>query len=296
MTDSAASYDGARVRFAAGQAHLRPTRVVPDGMVMGRFSVLSPGTERRQMAATVSGPGRDAGYMALAELDTGWILAPTPHGAALAPSVPGALTVPEGAAMSVVALARFQLMAALGLDRVSSSAGTDTVVVGSGPVALGCVLELHRRGAERIRVLTRRRHTPIGRAPYVATVTNVEPASADLVIDAAGRPDHAAELVAPGGTLGILGTPDETSTLSALAAHRGGWTVVGMHELAATTDDVYQNTYAGVAAWLADHLDVQLAELWCRRVPGHLAPRIFELLGTAARPVEPVVLFDWSAT
>jgi hypothetical protein len=51
-----------------------------------------------------------------------------------------------------------------------------------------------------------------------------------------------------------------------------------------------------VAAWLADHLDVQLAELWCRRVPGHLAPRIFELLGTAGRPVEPVVLFDWSAT
>ncbi|MFD4577417.1 hypothetical protein ACFWNK_34065 [Streptomyces sp. NPDC058417] len=296
MTDSA-SYDGARVRFAAGAAHVRPAVPVPEDMLAGRLSVLSPGTERRQLAATLSGPARDAGYMSLGKSEgDAWVLAPAPHGAAFAADTAGALAVPHGTSLPVAAIGRFQLMAAMGLTRLP--AGTDVqdaVVVGSGPVALGCMLALRRHGAERTRVLTARRYTPIGRAPGVNCVAEVEAGSATLVIDATGRPEKAADLVAAGGILGILGTPDENSVLSSLAAHRGGWTIIGMHELAPAPDGSYQRAYTDAVSWLTAYLDPQLVASWCRRVPGHFAPRIFELLDQPGRPAEPVVLFEWSA-
>ncbi|MFE5604194.1 hypothetical protein ACFQ8O_34000 [Streptomyces coelicoflavus] len=296
MTDSTPSYDGARVWFAAGTAHVRLAGEVPEGMLAGRLSVLSPGTERRQLAATVSGPARDAGYMSLGEGSEGWVLAPAPHGAAFAPSLTGGLAAPSGTSLPVAAVGRFQLMAALGLTHLPAATGVqDAVVVGSGPVALGCVLALRRHGAERTRVLTARRHAPIGRAPGVTCVSEVEPSSVTLVIDATGRPDKAAGLVAAGGALGILGTPDENSTLPALATHRGGWTIIGMHELGPAPDGAYQHTYTDAVSWLTEHLDPQLVASWCRRVPGHLAPRIFELLDQPGRPAEPVVLFEWAA-
>ncbi|MFI2204730.1 hypothetical protein ACH47Z_28860 [Streptomyces sp. NPDC020192] len=296
MTESIISYGGARVRFATGAAHLQAAGAVPEGMLAGRLSVLSPGTERRQMAATVHGLARDAGYMSLGEAPGGWVLAPAPHGAAFAPSTIGALAVPHRTSLPVAAVGRFQLMAAVGLNRLPApTIVQDAVVVGSGPVALGCVLALRRHGAERIRVLTARRYAPIGRAPGVTCVTEVEPASATLVFDATGQPGRAAGLVAAGGTLGILGTPDENGALPALAAHRGGWTIIGMHELAPAPVGAYQQTYTDAVSWLTEHLDPELIASWCRRVPGHLAPRIFELLDQPGRPAEPVVLFEWAA-
>ncbi|MFE8018046.1 hypothetical protein ACFU3O_35565 [Streptomyces antibioticus] len=295
MADSTPSYDGPRVRFAAGTVQVRPAGPVPVGMLAGRLSVLSPGTERRHLAATVSGQARDAGYMSLGEGSEGWVLAPVPHGAAFAPSMAGALAVPRGTSLPVAAVGRFQLMAALGLARLPAADVPDAVVVGSGPVALGCVLALRRRGAERTQVLTARRHAPIGRAPGATCVSEVEPGSARLVIDATGRPEKAAGLVAAGGTLGILGTPDEDSTLPALAAHRGGWTIIGLHELAPAPDGAYQHAYTDAVSWLTEHLDPRLVASWCRRVPGHLAPQIFELLDRPGRPAEPVLMFEWAA-
>lgn len=137
---AARRYTAARIRVGAGRARL-VARAVPDpGMVAGRFSVLSPGTERRHLAGT----DREAGYMTLGRAGeaAGWVLAPVPHGAAFDPACPGAVTAPLGMDPGMVALARFQQMACLGLDRVPSEDLSDVVVVGSGPVALGCVLEL----------------------------------------------------------------------------------------------------------------------------------------------------------
>jgi hypothetical protein len=48
---------------------------------------------------------------------SGALLAPVPHGAATCPDDTRALRVPAGAAVEHVAVARFQLMAALGLAR-----------------------------------------------------------------------------------------------------------------------------------------------------------------------------------
>ncbi|MBW1597226.1 hypothetical protein HPT28_09245 [Streptomyces sp. JJ38] len=228
----------------------------------------------------------------------GWVLAPVPHGAAFPPGITGAVTAPPGVPVATAAVARFQQIALLGLDRLGAGAELDrAVVVGSGPVALGVALELARRGATTIRVATSRPRPPILAVPGATFLPPDAGVAGDagLVIDAAGTPERAACLLAPGGVLGLLGTPPLTSGVAALAAHRGGWTVTGMHELAPAEAGAYQAAYTTAAAWLADHLDSQLVESWCRTVPGRLAPRAYRFLGTPARPAEPVILFDWQA-
>lgn len=288
------AYAGARIRLAEGQARLLPPGVVPRGMVAGRFSVLSPGTEQRHLA----GPAREAGYMTLGRASDagGWTLAPVPHGAAFDPACDGALVAPHGVSVQVAALARFQQMALLGLNRVPGGIlPARAVVVGSGPVALGCVLELARRGATHIQVVTSRRYAAMVKAPGVRCVTEAEAQKAELVIDAAGHPEAAAALVAPAGVLGLLGTPAASMAVPALAVHRGGWTVVGMHELAPVAPDSYQGAYAVAATWLAENCAPDLIAGWCRTVPGALAPRVYRTLGLPRRPVEPVILFVWEA-
>lgn len=302
MPDHEPRYGPARLRLAGGRARLHPPGPVPEGMVAGRFSVLSPGTERRHLAATVHGPARGAGYMGLGRSPQGWVLAPAPHGAPFRPTAPGVLTVPHGTGAgvaAVAAVARFQLMAELGLDRLP--AGTDlhdAVVVGSGPVALGCALALRRRGAGPVRVLTRRSDPPIARVPGVRCTATMAGASAAVVIDATGHPERAAGLVAPGETLGLLGTPAPDSAVSARDAHRGGWTVIGMHELAPargqSRTDAYQHRYTEAVSWLVEHLDPRLVDSWCETVPGQDAPAVLATLGRPDRPAAPVVLFDWS--
>lgn len=284
-------YTGARVRIGNGRVRLLPAAVPRAGLVAGQFSVISPGTERRHLA----GADREAGYMTLGRTDdtAGWVLAPVPHGAAFDPACPGAVTAPPGMTPPRVALARFQQMASLGLDRAPAADLDDAVVVGSGPVAVGCVLELCRRGATRITVVTSRLHAPIGRVPGVRCVPPDAAGRGQLVIDAAGTPARAAGLTAPGGTLGLLGTPGPGDVLPALQVHRGGWTVVGMHELAPAADGVYQDAFTTVALWLAGNLDPALADAWCRTVPGALAPEVFALLDAPGRPAEPVLLLDW---
>ncbi|MFC7640262.1 hypothetical protein ACFQX6_03895 [Streptosporangium lutulentum] len=143
-------YAGPRIHLAGGLARLLPAAPTPDGMIAGRFSVLSPGTERRHLKASNDpGGARDAGYITVGgDASTGWVLAAVPHGAAFDPSSGGTLTAPPGTGVQVTALARFQQMAILGLEQLPAHTELDdAVVVGSGPVALGCALELCRRGA-----------------------------------------------------------------------------------------------------------------------------------------------------
>ncbi|MEV6986294.1 hypothetical protein AB0M95_34250 [Sphaerisporangium sp. NPDC051017] len=290
--------DGARVRLVAGKARLLPATQTPDGLIPAKFSVLSPGTEQRRLAATVSGPAKTSGYMTIGgEQARGWLVAPVPHGAPIDPQLKGTVVAPPGTSVHVAALARFQLMAALGLTRLSPDRDlmSDAVVVGSGPVALGCVLELRRRGALRVRVLTSRRDAAIGRVPGVQCVNEVEIFAARLVIDAVGAPESTSRLLAHGGVLGLLGTPDENSMLSALRTHRGGWTVIGMHELAAFDVGRYQAGYAEVAAWLNVKVDPALVTSWCRTVPADLVPQVFESLGQRGKADEPITLFSWEA-
>ncbi|GAA4236845.1 hypothetical protein FHR32_006105 [Streptosporangium album] len=293
----ACRYAGPRIRLTGGQAHLQPASAVPAGMLRARFSVLSPGTERRHLHATEGPDGsRDAGYMTLGgDHSAGWVLAAVPRGASFDVSSGGTVTAPPGTRVQAAAVARFQQMAVLGLDRLPVRASLDdVVVVGSGPVALGCALELRRRGACRVRVLTSRPQAPISLVPGVECVTTVERGSAGLVVDAVGAPRQAARLLTLGGLLGLLGTPDPGSVLPPLSLHRAGWTVVGIHELIAVATPRYRDAYTASAAWL-NRLAPDLVDAWCRIVPGELATGLYACLG-GPRPAEPVVIFSWESS
>ncbi|RBM21198.1 hypothetical protein DEH69_06310 [Streptomyces sp. PT12] len=225
-----------------------------------------------------------------------WLLAPVPHGAAFDPASPGTVSAPLGTSVPVAAAARFQQMALLGLNRAPAGTGcTGALVLGSGPVALGCVLELRRRGAAEVRVVTSRERPPIATVPGVECLRHEGAGTADTVIDTTGAPERALPLLAPGGVLGLLGTPFPRAELPALAVHRNGWTVVGMQELAPAAPDAYRSAYATAAAWLTENVGPGVVARWCRIVPGSLAPEVFRQLRDGGRLAEPVVIFDWEA-
>ncbi|GAB3726978.1 hypothetical protein [Nocardiopsis nanhaiensis] len=288
-----------RVRFTQGRARLLPSASTVPGMVRAQVSVLSPGTELRHLAQTEHGPDRDAGYMNMARTpDGGWVLAPCAHGSAFTPRISGAVRADGRLPVQLVAVGRFQLMAARGLARLPEGTDLDeAVVVGSGPVAAGCVLELRRRGSNRIRVWTRRTDTPlIAHLPGLAYTTRPETGRAGLVVDATGHPQRALEVAGPGTVVGLLGTPGVGTALNALTVHRAGAVVVGMHELAGVTpgDPTYQHTFDQILGWLADIDEQRLLASWCRSLPAGQAPTFYADLRRGRRPAEPIVLWEWT--
>lgn len=291
---------GARVMFRHGAVRVDPAITVPDGAVAAHLSVISPGTELRRLAATRSGPDHPAGYMTLT-VPTGpggeRLLAPVPHGAPVRLTDSRALRIPRRIGLELVAVARFQLIAAVGLARVSHAVrGAQTVcVAGGGPVALGCVLELHRLGVAEVLVVTRHPRPAMGDLPGVRVSPAGASHTADVVIDCTGRLDTALELVAPGGVLGALGTPEPTAVLLADQVHRRGLSTVGMHELAGYHPPSYRDLLSTVLAWDASHLKRDMVHSWCRRIPGAQAAEVYAELAGPHRPDEPLLLLDWTS-
>jgi len=282
---------GARVWFRGGTVEVVAPGTPPPGALRSTLSVISPGTEIRHLLATRRGPDKPAGYMNLARTGDGLLMAPAPHGSWLLAEQPGAIRTDQGA--RVAALGRFQLMAALSLSWLPDVG--DPLVIGSGPVAVGCVLELLRRGARTVRVLTGRTDRAVARLPAVRVVREVPPDSVDVVIEATGRRmDAALAAVAPTGILGLLGTPDPELSLPALPLHRKGVRLIGMHELVALDPDRHQRTYRQVTDWLAGRLDRAEFDAWCLVVPGEHAPELYQRLLRGQRPAEPVLMLDWA--
>lgn len=291
------NYPGARVIFASGAARLAAPVRPPHGWLPAVASVVSPGTELRRLAATIGGPNQAAGYMTLARSEGRLLLAPVPHGAPVAPDNSQALAVPTGYDVRHAAIARFQLMAALGLSRHAQliRASRQVLVLGGGPVGTGCALELRRVGVPGIVVATR--HP----APASAQITGVtvirepgEPAS--VVIDCTGRVTPALRYTAPGGFLGLLGTPDGKVALAAAAVHRTGIAVAGMHELAAFSTARYQETFTQVLDWVTANVSTATARFWCRKIPGEDAPALYARLSGPERPPEPFLILTWKAS
>ncbi|HEY6425211.1 MAG TPA: hypothetical protein VIY28_18610 [Pseudonocardiaceae bacterium] len=291
---------GARVMFSHGKVRVDPAIAVPGGALAAHLSVISPGTELRRLAATRTGPDHPAGYMTVtrpAVAGGDCLLAPVPHGASVRRTDSRALRIPSGIGLELVALARFQLIAALGLARVIHTVNTARTgcVVGGGPVALGCVLEFHRLGVAEVQVVTRHPRPAVVDLPGVSVSPAATGETADVVIDCTGRADTALDLVASGGLLGLLGTPDPGTVLPADQLHRRGLSTVGMHELAGYHPPSYRALFTTVLAWAASHLDSDMVQSWCRRVPGHRADEVYAQLSGPHRPDEPLLLLDWTS-
>lgn len=98
-----------------------------------------------------------------------------------------------------------------------------------------------------------------------------------------------------GGILGLLGTPEDDSVLPAARMHRGGVTVVGMHELAGYEQAAYQATFLTVLADVTTGTGTGQLRSWFRVIPPDQAPRLYGELRGPRRPAEPFLLLDWSS-
>ncbi|MDG4763322.1 hypothetical protein O7632_04245 [Solwaraspora sp. WMMD406] len=289
---------GARIIFRRGVATLAPPVPAQPGWFAARYSVVSPGTELRHLLATASGDDHAAGYMTVVDSPDGeQRLTPVPHGAAAEPDDHRALPIPQATRPEHVAVARFQVMAALGLCRWASyyRAPEPVVVVGGGPVALGCVLELKRRGVARVVGVTRHPQPAAAALPDV-TMLDEAPGAAtqSFVIDCTGRSARALALVAPGGFLGLLGTPADEGDLSSAVVHRRGAAVVGMHELAGHSDQARQAAFETVLRWVTTTVDVDAVPDWFTRIPGERAGSFYAALASGRRPTAAFVILEWS--
>lgn len=285
---------GARIQFTNGRAVLGQRTPTPPGWLAPLASIVSPGTELRHLAATCGYNQRFAGYMTIARRADELVVAAAPHGAAIPASDPGLLPVADAVGVDCLTAARFALIASAGLDLLPAGAlSGEILLVGSGPVALGCALELRRRGAEHIRVLTGRLAPPVAQVPGVEIVRRAE--SAWCVIDAAGRLEAALSATCDGGVLGLLATPSPTAAVPALAAHRSGLSVVGMHELVGYDHQIYTQRLTAITTWLGSAISADHLHSWCRHVPEGQTAQLYELLAGPERPVEPFLILDWVA-
>ncbi|MBS2547752.1 hypothetical protein KGQ19_12830 [Catenulispora sp. NL8] len=289
---------GERVVFADGEPCLRPPSRPPAGALAACASVISPGTELRRLRNSVHGEPQPAGYMNITSgpVTGELLLVPAPHGAWVQPNHPRALTVPAGTSLALLAAARFQLIAALGLSHDTFTTPSTALVAGSGPVALGCCLELLRRGTENLTLLTDRSDVPFARDLGAQPTRSVPAGSARVVIDVTGRIEPGLAAVAPGGTFGLLGTPDPDSVVSTLHVHRQSVAIIGMHELSGYDHDTYQRQYSAVLAWLTSAFGGDLPDRWCDRLCEDQLVDYYRHLaeGGPGRGTRPITIVEWA--
>ncbi len=197
--------------------------------------------------------------------------------------------------MEKAAAARFQLIAAFGMRHPACPARAGrALVIGSGPVALGCCLELRRRGVQHVTLLTRRAEVPYAAGLGAEVTGSVPRTAAPLVIDATGDCVRAVQAAAERGVVGLVGSPDPRQALSAALIHRGNVAVIGMHELAGYDHAAYQREFTATLGWLSANFDSATLGSWCLRIGETQVESFYRnLTSSSDRPVRPITLLEW---
>jgi hypothetical protein len=255
------------------------------GWCRPNFSIVSPGTEAWAIARSrhenVTIP---LGYMAVQiRRGTNAAIAATPHGTEFRGDDPSVLT--GRGSVECLVVGRFQLIAAAALSAVRGSASEcrSATIVGSGPVAIGAAFEMRRRGNRHVQMVSRRaawlRTVMAGvdwldiRSPKAATPTA-------SVIDCTGTSRGlatATRLLAPGGIIGLLGSPRVNRGLNLYDVHRRGLKVIGLHELL-SSDRSRQRLFTSIVKWLSNELKLSVVSQWLCSWPGDHASTLYELL------------------
>ena len=259
------------------------------------YSLLSRGTERRRSRGHQRADGR-FGYINIARSAEDFWIRPLPHG--VSGSNEGALHC-RAQSVTTVALARIQLVAA---SAFHSRAGevpicAPALVVGSGPVALGAALELKRLGCHHVVVHTDDRAIGM-RLPAIEGIVIEQRLAKDctfgLLIDSVCTPQSLALTLnhcERNSTLGLLGTPEGTTTLDLYQVHRHNIKLLGLHELN-SEDSQRQHLLEHIHYWLTSH-HVELAESVCEIHPSTSFELAYPALLEHSQPFL-IHGFDWS--
>jgi threonine dehydrogenase-like Zn-dependent dehydrogenase len=217
-------------------------------------SIISPGTERRQILE--KGVGSGLGYMNLVGAPaTGFKIIPVPHGSDARVEAGESLEIPRPVQAHIAVAARFALMFAASISKQAGAiwgGAADVTIVGAGPVAFGAALELRRRGVNSVEVLARSGAAwELDGVDFKRSIDGTR----DVIVDATGDPSWALAHVSNGGVVALLGTPDvrAAATIGLLDTHRRGVGVLGLHELALWNRMRYQSLYLDLVRWIGDN-------------------------------------------
>ena len=295
-------YGGCYLMFDRGKVRLRTSienENIPETWLRSQYSIVSPGTELWHLSQTsIFGEVRPAGYMTVGRSESGeFLLAPAPHGATFAKSSNGILKA--GVDFELMAVARFQLIMAIAIlrNRTIFQDRAEIVVVGSGPVAMGAVLELLRLSFSKIVVVT-------FRSNFVKNLFKAFPAvvvqSPDRVtfgkyaIECTGRFERITNCISrleEEGILGLLGSPRSVFKLDLYKIHRKGIRLVGLHELVAFNPVERQHLYQEILVWLKK-IEIVKSKTWFCYWPSRSFGELYRALETKSAQ-KPLQILDW---
>ncbi|WP_395605985.1 hypothetical protein [Pseudomonas sp. B16120] len=259
------------------------------------YSVVSRGTERRRTRLHGGFDGR-FGYINIAHSADQYWIRPLAHG--VAGSIDGALCC-TSSALATVAIARIQLVAASALHSSLSvlCRHEPALVIGTGAIALGAVLELKRLGCPNVVI-----HAPLLKAEMptlgIEGVSVIQSLAQDLkfglVIDAVSTSESIALALAHSktkGVIGLLGSPDGFASIDLYKVHRNNLNLIGLHELN-ESDEQRQVLLEEVHRWLESKY-ASFAESVCRIHPAKDFSSIYPALLAQTQPFL-IHCFDWS--
>lgn len=265
----------------------------PKNNVHAFASIVSIGTENRQLQKTKNGEPRFAGYMNLIDTgDGGYWIVPTPHGATSSDGMknPRALAIDKKLPLHYVIASRFQLISAVNPLPLRNHSGK-VAVLGSGPVAFGCVLELMRNKVDNIHLVSKHPEYTHSFMPWVHSMSSGKKNLFDIVYDCTGDLSSALKIVKDGGAISVLGTPPEDSSFDLLAIHRRGITIFGMHELHPPAKD-YVMQFNQICTWISHTIKEDILSRMCTYWPGENAPELYKRIGNHQRFC-PFIMFQW---
>ena len=206
------------------------------------FSVISNGTERRQLSETKNNQtSRVAGYMSVGKISDGYVLSAGGHASGFNRDSFSDLVIDPSIATNYydrIVVARFQLIMYCAIEasiwKDLSFIDESISIIGSGPVAIGAGFEVIRRGAREVVFITDRYQLlNLGNKINFFKYSDVPDTHTRYLVDSSGALSIALGIALDNAILniGILGYPGNEWVMNPYIFHRKSISLTGLHEL-----------------------------------------------------------------
>lgn len=209
------------------------------------YSIVSIGTEN----------AGSHGYMSVTEAcaDGNRYICPLPHFVQeISKMDSNYLKISNNLSIKLIALARFQLIAALGISYVDINTFDNICVVGAGAIGVTAYLELVRFNKENISILTRREFNENYLIESGFKISSHQMSQYDCIIECTGEGKVLSELIEHvkfHTTILLMGTPRNEHFINGLSVQRKNLTIIGCHELNGIGIETRQNTLNDIVKW-----------------------------------------------
>lgn len=213
-----------------------------------KYSVLSRGSEEK---------GGFKGYIWVGENNNNWVITQDEHGILKSEKKAGMLECNGNKNIKSLAIARFQLMAAIMMKKNKKfiDKNSKILLLGLGNVGLGTILELIRNNRKKIYIFLRNKNKKIIideiNTKYktdIKIIYEIEDLKEfDNIIDATGSREvlnAIIDKICNHTNLILMGTPREGPTINLLNIHRKNIRIIGAHEINGITEKERQKLFS----------------------------------------------------